>query len=80
MFTVTFKRVIDKLGDKLGDKRDEIIKHITKNRGITIPELATLLGISYKGVQYHITAMQKEGVLIRKGSRKIGYWVVLQNK
>lgn len=82
MFTVILNRTTekDKLGDKLGDKvdiRDEIIKHITENRSITIPELATLLGISYKGVQYHITTMQKAGILIRKGSRKTGYWIVL---
>ena len=68
--------MIDK--DKLGDKRDEIIKQITENSTITIPDLATLLGVSYKGVQYHITALQKAGVLIRKGSRKSGYWIVLQ--
>lgn len=87
MFTIKFNRPIsksdkpgDKLGDKLGDKvdsRNKIINYIISNKNITITELATMLGITYKGVQYHIAAMQKAGILKREGSRKSGYWKIL---
>jgi ATP-dependent DNA helicase RecG len=52
---------------------------MTSNNRITIPELAVLLGISYKGVQYHITAMKKEGMITRIGSRKAGSWKILDS-
>lgn len=88
MFTIKFNRPSsksdkpgDKLGDKLGDKvdsRNKIINCIISNNDITITELATMLGITYKGVQYHIAAMQKAGILKREGSRKSGYWKVLK--
>ena len=83
MFVIRLKRGVvdvDKLGDKLGDKadsRDKILKYIIENKDITITELAALLGITYKGVQYHIAALQKAGILTRTGSRKSGHWVVL---
>lgn len=84
MFTIKFNRPSsksDKPGDKLGDKvdsRNKIINCIISNNDITITELATMLGITYKGVQYHIAAMQKAGILKREGSRKSGYWKVLK--
>lgn len=71
----------DKPGDKPGDKvdsRNKIINCIVSNKDITITELATMPGISYKGVQYHIAAMQKAGILKREGSGKSGYWKVLK--
>jgi predicted HTH transcriptional regulator len=85
----------DKLGDKsqiLGDKSEKlgnksdnktkvkIIDIITKNNLVTISELAKILGITYKGIQYHINAMKKEGIITRVGSRKTGYWSILANK
>lgn len=84
MFTIKFNRPSsksDKPGDKPGDKvdsRNKIINCIISNNDITITELATMLGITYKGVQYHIAAMQKAGILKREGSRKSGYWKVLK--
>ena len=71
----------DKLGDKLGDKQKEkektkekIIEILTVNNQVTIPELAGMLNITYKGIQYHITAMKKDGTIVRVGSRKTGHW------
>lgn len=65
----------DKLGDKLGDKTREKIEEILKANGqITVSQLAEILDITYKGVEYHIRQMKKEGVLIRVGSRKAGHW------
>ena len=87
MFVVKLKRGVVEgnklggdLGVKLGDKadsRDKILKYIIDNKDITITELADLIGITYKGVQYHMAALQKAGILTRKGSRKSGHWVIL---
>jgi ATP-dependent DNA helicase RecG len=87
MFTITLQRQkigianSDKLGDKLGDKtgdgtRVKIVEILKTNNQTTITELAELLNISYKGVEYHITEMKKEGILKRIGSRKNGSWEV----
>ena len=64
-------------GDKLGDKtRAKIAEILKTNNQTTIPELAELLNISHKGVEYHITEMKKEGILKRIGSRENGLWEV----
>lgn len=68
---------VDKPGDKPGDKpRAKIVEILKTNNQTTISELAELLNISYKGVEYHITEMKKEGILKRIGSRKNGSWEV----
>ena len=84
MFTITLQRhkLGDKPGDKLGDKtrertRERIVEILKTNNQTTIPELSELLNISYKGVEYHITEMKKEGILKRIGSRKYGSWGVI---
>ena len=76
----------DKPGDKSGEKnkentREKILEIILINSKVTIPELAKMLNITYKGVQYHLTEMKKEGIVIREGSRKAGYWKIIhENK
>ena len=55
----------DKLGDKPGDKmkektREKVLELISMNSKITIPELAKMLNITYKGVQYHLTEIKKK--------------------
>jgi ATP-dependent DNA helicase RecG len=93
MFTITLQRQkngisnSDKLGDKPGDKlgertgdktRDKIIEILKTNNKTTIPELAEMLDISYKGVEYHLTEMKKEGILKRIGPRKYGFWEITE--
>jgi ATP-dependent DNA helicase RecG len=89
MFTIKLQRgpeTVEKLGDKLGDKpfdklkektREKILEILSFNNRVTIPELAEMLNITYKGVQYHLTGMKKEGIIIREGSRKAGYWKII---
>jgi len=61
------------LGDKTREKIEEIIK---VNGQVMVSQLAEILDITYKGVEYHIRQMKKEGTLIRIGSRKAGYWKI----
>ncbi len=67
-------RETDKLGDKTREKIEEILK---VNGQVTVSQLAEKLNITYKGVEYHIRQMKKEGVLIRIGPRKTGYWRII---
>jgi ATP-dependent DNA helicase RecG len=44
---------------------------------MTIPELATQIGITGRSVQRHLQTLQKNGLLRRVGGRKSGSWEVL---
>jgi ATP-dependent DNA helicase RecG len=56
--------------------KDLIIELITQNDQITIPELADALGITEKGISYHITNLKKEGIIDRKGPSHGGKWII----
>ncbi len=69
---------------KLGDKektrektREKIINLINEDATITTQELAEILNITPKGVEWQIGKLKKEGILKRVGARKGGYWEVL---
>ena len=83
----------DKLGNKLGKKqagksggknsdkaRSKIVEIIASNNDITIPELAKMVGLTNKGVEYHIAKMKTEKIIDRVDSRKAGQWVILSPK
>lgn len=81
LFTVIMQRPTKHSGkilenDSTRDSREEIIKLIKEKPSITREELAEFIGITVKGVDYHIGKLQKEGVLKREGSRKTGTWVL----
>lgn len=57
--------------------RDIIIEQIRNNPQITRNELASVLGITSDGVKYHLQKMTAEGVIIRHGSTRGGYWEIL---
>lgn len=59
--------------------RDKIIEQLRNNPKITRSELASILGITSDGVKYHIQKMTIEGVIIRYGSARGGYWKVINN-
>jgi Uncharacterized conserved protein len=57
--------------------RDKIIELIDNNPKITRNELASILGITSDGVKYHLQKLATEGVIIRHGSARGGYWEVM---
>lgn len=59
--------------------RDKIIEQIHNNPKITRNELASILGITSDGVKYHLQKMTAEGVIVRHGSARSGYWEVVKN-
>ena len=81
MFTVVFQRPVNNILVKGSEKtrgktRGKIIRLIKSNKEITITELAKETEISEKGIEYHLTKMKKEKIIIRVGSDKGGYRVV----
>jgi ATP-dependent DNA helicase RecG len=54
----------------------KIINAIEKNIHITTPMLAELLGLTIKGIEYHLTKLKKQGIIERIGPNKGGYWKI----
>lgn len=59
--------------------RDKILEQIRNNPKITRNELATILGITSDGVKYHLQKITAEGVIVRHGSARSGYWEVVKD-
>ena len=60
--------------------RERILEYIRSHPEITRNELAASLGVTLDGVKYHLQKMTKEGVLVRKGSARSGFWVVADDE
>lgn len=59
--------------------RDKIIEQLRNNPNITRSELASILGITSDGVKYHLQKMTAEGIIVRHGSARGGYWEVVND-
>ena len=76
-FLVTFYREeLEENGERSEKTREKMLALIKENTKITTAELAELLFISVKGVEYHIANMKKENRLKRIGPDKGGPWEV----
>ena len=78
------KKVGKKVGDKVGNKkglnsrRQRIITEMRDNPNITTSELHQILGISETAVENNLTFLKENGYVERIGSKKTGYWKVLE--
>jgi ATP-dependent DNA helicase RecG len=63
--------------ESVGKVTDVIMLACQESPSVTIPELASLLGITERSVQRHIQKLQQTGRLARVGGRKNGYWEVV---
>jgi ATP-dependent DNA helicase RecG len=57
--------------------REIILKLIKEDNTLTAIALATKIGITAKGVRYHLEKLKKEGIIKHEGSTKSGKWVIL---
>jgi predicted HTH transcriptional regulator len=62
----------------LDNRPNEILTLIRKTPTITIRELSEELNISTRAVEKHINSLKKAGKLKRMGSRKEGWWKVVE--
>jgi ATP-dependent DNA helicase RecG len=82
MFIVFFRRpvrsVISERSGKIREKtREKIIRGIQKNDSITTAELAAEVGITEKGIEYHLSKLKADRVIKRAGPDKGGKWVII---
>lgn len=63
-------------GKTSGKTSGKILHHMQENSRVTIPELATALGITERSVERNIHKLQREGMIRRVGPAKGGHWEV----
>ena len=76
-FILSSKLTNDKINDKINDLDREITKLITENKYITIPELSEITTKSNPTIHRHLENLLKLGIIRRVGSRKTGYWEII---
>lgn len=65
-------------GNKLGEKTSKNLLAVLKNNpNLTFDDLAHLLGITNRSVEYQLGELVKMKLLRREGAKKNGKWVVL---
>ncbi len=56
--------------------REELLRFVKENPELSLAELAVLLGISPKGVEWQIKRLKDEARLFRSGGDRGGRWIV----
>ena len=70
----------EKSSEKGSEKnRDRIVREMKENPSVTIHELATMLSISDRAVSKHIKKLQEEGIVVRVGADRGGFWKVISH-
>ena len=64
----------EKTSTKTSTKTDEILSVINVTPDVTIEQLMDYCGLKKSGVRYHLEKLKAEGVIIRVGGNKGGYW------
>lgn len=59
-----------------GSTSVKVLQIITANPAITIPELATQVGVSVITIRRELDELQALKIIVREGSRKAGEWKV----
>lgn len=73
------EKVREKVREKFGKSSEEIVKLISADGQITIPEIAEHLGISTRAVEKQISKLKDENRIMRVGSPKGGHWEVIDD-
>lgn len=64
------------LHSKGESNRIRVIRLLSNNGNLTLPEIADKLQLSLGGVEKIVRQLKKEGILSREGSTKAGKWIV----
>jgi ATP-dependent DNA helicase RecG len=68
----------DTLNDTLNDRTNAILNYIKENKNITQDEIAEKCKVSVETIKRDISKMQNANLIKRVGSRKSGYWQILE--
>lgn len=64
------------LHSKGENNRIRVIRLLSDNGNLTLPEIAEKLQLSLGGVEKIVRQLKKESILSREGSTKAGKWIV----
>lgn len=67
------------VGVKLSQVQQQILSQIRSDPGVTIQQLATILGKSARTIERHIRILRENKLIKRTGSHKSGHWQLLIN-
>jgi ATP-dependent DNA helicase RecG len=70
------ERLGERLGEGLGETQSKIISLMVEDKKISIPLPSKKIGVSKTAIEKHINRLKREGIIIRKGSAKGGYWEI----
>ena len=78
----TVDRTVDKTVDKETDSstNERILCLLAKNPCMTQGELATVLGLSVRGVEYAIGTLRKAKRLRKVGGKRFGHWEIIDTE
>lgn len=69
-------QALEEMKESNQKSNQKIISAMQKNPMVTIRELQEITGLSESGVKKIIRQLKAEGILSRKGSDKVGVWVI----
>lgn len=58
--------------------RGIILGYLRQHPETTLPDLASELQISYKGIEWHFTRLKKEGLIRHVGPNNGGHWELIE--
>ena len=64
------------VGEILKGSTLQIVNHLRETPYATRQELAEALGLTVRGIEYHLKKLREANVIERIGSTKSGYWKV----
>lgn len=80
-FTLTFySRLYQNVPIKLNKTEQAILKLIKENNKITHKEMAEILEVTEKTAKRNTQNLKDKGLIERKGSRKNGYWKIIEKE
>ena len=64
-------------GESKGESNtDKVVNLLSRNGELTLPEIASILGLSHSGIEKIVRQLKQAGILHREGSTKTGKWIV----
>lgn len=67
----------NKLHNKVPKSTQRTLEAIIENPTVTIEQLVSILSLSSRTINNHISILKKEHIITRVGSKKAGYWQVV---
>ncbi len=61
-----------------GKMSGKIVELIQNNSSITIPEMASIVGVTERTIRRKLQNLQENNILKRVGGRKEGVWMIIE--